>query len=255
MAVVFQGTKDELNAKLQEVVDALSGAGSDASGIGQSVLIAMGMAALADITEAFVIKARGGTDAMGIQWEPLKPETVAARRVGPKDVKNDPAIKERERIRKREYRKAYKRFLMSLPPEAARQRAAMVAGIRATRETGKTKMETLGFRNVEILRDTGILLNSLSPGVISGSGLNVQYVKPMADGGDQQVFAAGGGVIIVGTNVPYAESHQEGDPSRNLPARPFMPPTADAIPDVWWQNWLDAGTRALEGGLEFYLSA
>jgi hypothetical protein len=254
MAAVFKGTREELIAKVQEVIDALAGKGPDVAGIGKSVLIAMGVAALGDIMDAFVVKSRGGTDAMGIKWPPLDPKTVAARRVGPRDTRNSAAIKEREKIRKREFKKALKRYQMSLPPEEARRRAAMVAGIRATRLTGQTKVETLGGRNVEMLRDTGILANSLSPGVMTGDGAAMSYSKPSGEGGDQQLFDLLPGAVIVGSNLPYAGRHQNGDPPANLPARPFLPRDESDIPEEWWENWLEAGAITLEAGLEYYLS-
>lgn len=65
----------------------------------------------------------------------------------------------------------------------------------------------------QILRDTGILLNSLSPL------------------GPDNVLEARPGTIAIGTNVPYASYHHEGTP--RMPARPLWPDPA-TWPDSWW---------------------
>lgn len=67
----------------------------------------------------------------------------------------------------------------------------------------------------EILRDTGVLLNSLSPGVAG----NVLDAKP--------------GEIIVGSNVPYARFHHEG--TDTIPARRLWPEPR-RWPAPWWRD-------------------
>ena len=90
---------------------------------------------------------------------------------------------------------------------------------------------------MEILRDTGVLLNSLSPGRWTQSG----YTKPSAEGGEEQIFEVGTGEVIVGTNVEYASTHQRGRGA--IPARPFLP--VDHVPSVWWSRWLGVANKAL----------
>lgn len=103
-------------------------------------------------------------------------------------------------------------------------------------------LEVFGGRRVEILRDTGVLLNSLSPGQMSG-GLFGAYARPSGDGGAEQVFDLLQNGVIVGTTVKYAAAHQYGYPPKGIPARPFLP---ESVPDVWAQRWLDAGLEAVE---------
>jgi hypothetical protein len=90
------------------------------------------------------------------------------------------------------------------------------ATIRA-RRSGK------GTGQVQILRDTGILLSSLSPG---GTG-NIMDILP--------------GSITLGTNCPYAVHHHEG--TAKIPARPLWPDPRD-WPESWW---LDIGEQARAG--------
>jgi hypothetical protein len=122
-----------------------------------------------------------------------------------------------------------------------------------------TKGATLGGRSVEILRDTGVLLASLSPGTLDASGKN--YSKPTAtgkskrakairEGGAQQIFEPGAGEIIVGTNVKYAATHQHGDRKRNIPARPFLPDENNPVPAIWFDRWAVLANKALVVGAE-----
>lgn len=197
--------------------------------VGRAFMSSVGFGALSDIKQAYIVKAKGGTDEMGIKWPPLHPKTVANRRVGKKDLA-DPDIKARETIRKREEKKLLKRYLLSMPVSEATKKARQVASLRATIQTGKTKVQTLGGRQVEILRDTGVLFNSLSPGVLIPGG---EYRSSE----DDQIFELNAGKIIVGTNVLYAATHNYGDASRGIPRRQFLPDNDGQVPEVWWDRW------------------
>ena len=187
--VVFRGSRQDVSRVMRTVAAVLAGSGQDTHGIGKGFLTAIGFGALSDVKTAFVAKARGGTDEMGIKWPSLSPATIANRRVGAKDKRENVDIAEREKIRKRETAKALKRFRLSLPEDEAQRRARIVGGLKATRQTGKLKVDALGGRNVEILRDTGVLFNSLSPGqLVRGGGGNLTYSKPTREGGDEQTF-------------------------------------------------------------------
>lgn len=215
-SVNFQGEPERAKALIVSYPAYLTRA---VTGYGEHMLTVLGLAVLSDIKREFVVAARGGTNAFGIKWPPLSPKTIAARRVGPGDIRDNEAIRERERIRKNAEKRLLRRYLASLPEDQARRRAKQVAGQIATRETGRTKVQTLGGRQVEMLRDTGILLNSLS----------AAEPKPSTDAytpRDGQIFELTPGEVKVGTNVPYAATHQFGDPSRKIPARPFLPEPA-----------------------------
>ena len=79
-----------------------------------------------------------------------------------------------------------------------RSHAAAVAWLVLKIEGAKTLVDKYGHRIVEILRDTGLLLNSLSPGVYSS----------------ERVFKVGHGEVIVGTNRKGAAAHHHGVPGR-----------------------------------------
>lgn len=68
----------------------------------------------------------------------------------------------------------------------------------------------------QILRDTGVLMNSLSPG---GPG---SLIEVLHNG------------VSVGTNVPYAHYQHFG--TKTIPARPLWP---ERIPDSWSDEILD----------------
>ena len=99
-----------------------------------------------------------------------------------------------------------------------------------------------GAGGVEILRDTSVLLNSISPGQISGGANNLSYSKPNGDGGAEQVFHHLENGVVVGTNVTYGVYHQNG--TKHMPARPFLP-DGQKIPREWKQRWLKAAMQAV----------
>lgn len=239
--ITFSGTTKELKQKIDLIGSILSGRSSAFPEMQVTFTLAVGLAFLANIKDAYITKARGGTDELGIQWKPLKPETIANRRVGPGDTRrgapNADAIRERQRIERREYRRLLTRFLATMPRAEAERRARQAAAQIATRQTGKTKKETLGGRNVEMLRDTGVLLNSLTPADRNGSS----YTSP-----PEQIMEVRPGSVTVGTNVLYARTHQEGDDTRGIPARPFLPRDGDQLPQTWVDDMNDAAKVALE---------
>ena len=287
----------------QSLPGILTGKEPDTLGIARGVFLSIGFAALGDIQDDFVVKSRGGTGEDGVQWEPLKPATIAARRVGPKDKKLphiaqrlaaekeatkqarkrfDEQAKERLKKLDKELRPLINRFKLSLPDDEAVYRAKRVMAARkavlkeqiaaerkaadfalrgkraVTRETGESRISVFSQRQVEILRDTGVGFASLSQGRLSHKGPGATYRKPTSvakskageikrEGGALQVFEPLENGIIIGTNVPYMVKHQEGDPSTNLPARPFLPERA---PETWLQRWAEAGLEALQAGVK-----
>ena len=120
--VKFQGSRADVTRIALQLAQVLAGRQPDTHGVARGFLLSLGFAALSDIKEAYIVKARGGTDEMGIKWKPLAPATIAARRVGPRDRQNA-TIAARERIRQRETRKALRRFRLTLPESEAQRRA------------------------------------------------------------------------------------------------------------------------------------
>lgn len=244
-SVVWHGSRQELVSRAYALAAALAGAGPDPGGYIRTWHVAIGVAVLADIRDAFIVKSRRGTDAMGIQWPELSPKTIANRRIGPGDL-DDPAIKSFVNTRKAIEKQLYARFQVSMNDADAKARAKQVAPGMAYRALGTTKVQLLGHRLVEILRDTGRLFNSLMPSEAGFGGIIGQ---------DENEFEIQNGTISVGTNVVYAGTHQYGRPERNIPARPFFPPDAEMIPESWWDNWIDAGEHALQAAVVAFFSA
>ena len=306
--IYFRGGKQQTRELIRSLTGILTGRTPDTLGIAQGVFLSIGFAALGDIQRDYIVKSRKGTGEDGVKWEPLKPATIAARRLGPKDKKL-PHIAERlaaekaatkaakaafetqakSRLKKLDegFRPLVHRFMLSLPDDAAVARAKQVLARRkallkaeideerkaanfalrgklaVTRATGQTRASILAQRDVEILRDTGVGLASLSQGVLSHKGPGATYTKPTSvgkseagkfkrEGGEQQIFEPLKDGIIVGTNVPYMAKHQTGDSSTNLPARPFLP---EKVPPAWAERWASAGLEALTTGVNLLFQA
>jgi hypothetical protein len=94
-------------------------------------------------------------------------------------------------------------------------------------EGARTLLDKYGNRQVEILRDTGLLLNSLSPGVSSS----------------EQILRTGPGEVVVGTNRKGAAAHHYGVPGR-LPQRRLWPEPS-RWPSSWWAELVEQARAGL----------
>lgn len=259
--VYFQGSREDARRIVQDLAGMLTGRVQDSLGIARGVFLAVGFAALSDIKADFVRKARGGTGEDGEKWPPLSPAYLAyQRRFGPGEkaaLKKAAGLDKANRFgvagnkglltkaQQKRWNEIFAtrlaRFALSMPMAEAKQRAAQVAWATVKAEGAKTMLEVYGRRTVEILRDTGILLNSLSPGRLTHG----EYAKPSGEGGEQQIFETLANGVIVGTNVPYAASHNYGDQKRGIPKRQFLPTDP---PAVWLKRWADVASDALLAG-------
>ena len=256
---IFLRTSRE--ATKQAIIDVIKSVGGSASAhteLARGVHTAVGMAALSDIKNDFITKARGGTGEDGITWPPLSPKYLAYnRRFGPGEragLKKAAGLgrgnnnrgllsKAQDRRWRQIFASVFARLSASLPEAAAKARAGQAAWATLKREGAKTMLEVFGNRTVEILRDTGVLFNSLSVGEIAPSG---DY-SPPAD----QIFALTESGVIVGTNVVYARAHNRGVPSKNLPARQFIP--VDGAPQVWLDRWQATAATAVSAAIQHAL--
>lgn len=266
--VRFVGTRQDIVRIARQVGAMLAGRETDQHGVGRGFLLALGYAALSGIKDAFVQKADGGTDEMGITWPPLSREYLA---YGRRFVRGEQSRLKRSAGLGRgnwrapggnkgllsaaeltQWRKIYSqrlaRYMLSEGESAAKSHAAAVAWIIMKKKGAKTKLEVYGNRKVQILRDTGRLLNSLSPGLLSGAGSAVSYSKPGGEGGSEQIMEVQPGVVIVGTNVKYASGHQRGK-------RPFLPDESHPVPVVWWDRWTAFALAALVVSVELMYRA
>lgn len=250
--IYFRGSLREAKQLAKEFVQSLTGQSAKFREYAQSVFVVIGISALSDIQQDFIRKARGGTGEDGVTWPRLSPKTLAySRRFGPGEQKklktaaglgaankfgiggNGGLLSKAEQKR---WWKHYKQALAWLAPrmdlKAAKARAASIAWNKIKAEGAKTKLMVYGNRQVEILRDTGILLNSLSPGYVAGN----DYRKPAKEGGEDQIFEQLENGVIVGTNVKYASRHQNG--GGGVPARPFLP--VGETPEIWKSRWISS---------------
>lgn len=196
--------------------------GVSGGALGRDVMLRAGLALLGRIRRAFVVKARGGTDEAGERWAPLKPSTIAYSRRGrtrtekKRDARPSQALTKPQQTRWwAEYRRGLAMY------RGDKGRAARRAWFILKAAGATTLFDKYAGRRVEILRDTGLLLSSLSPG--SGSA--------------EQILRAERGAIIVGTNRRGAAAHHNGVPGR-LPQRRLWPRPAD-WPASWWADILD----------------
>jgi len=228
----FHGTREELAQLFNQLGEAIAGQSGGFDTYVRPIYDRIGVALLSQIQQDFITKSRGGIGRDGIQWPPLKPETIAQRRIGDGDLKTIgvkgkkiPASRTRglltqdqDKRWKQLFSQYYMRYVFEFGDAGAKSRAAATAWTILKGEGAQTKLGVLGGRKVDILRDTGVLFRSLSP---STAG-----VEP-----EGQIFEIEPGVVTVGTNIhPY---HHAGIPGK-LPARPFWP-LDGSMPNPWWE--------------------
>lgn len=257
--VDFNGNRQQAIAIIRQVVSQLSGNATDSNGVARGVFYAIGLAALSDVQDAFITKSRGGTDEAGIKWPPLSKKYLAySRRFGPGEqaaLKRGAGLARQhhrgvggkggllDAAQQKRWRQVFSRTMAWAMARYDEGQAKSIAAGHAWNvikaEGAQTKLEVYGNRVVDILRDTGILFNSLSPGYLDGSS----YTPPMSEGGDKQVFNALRDGIVIGTTVPYAAAHNTGN---GVPKRQIFP---DSIPQVWARRWAGVGVQAIRNGI------
>ena len=237
--VYASATDEALRQALQGLPDAARGGGR----IADAMMTRIGIALLGRIRKAFIDKARGGADEAGDTWKPLAKSTVAYSRRHRKlhgrpsesrafsTANNKPwipkagvragyapsyALTDRQNAR---WWELYRKYLAIYRNPG---HAAAAAWIVSKAEGAHTLMELYGDARVKILRDTGLLLNSLSPGVRS----------------KDQVFRVGLGEVIVGTNRKWASVHHHGSRDGRIPQRRLWPPVPK-WPHSWWIDMLE----------------
>lgn len=236
----------------------LAGRVPDQHGIARGFMLRLAVAFLEKVKLAFIVKSRGGTDEAGISWPPLSKEYLAyGRRFGRGEqaaLKRAAGLGSANRhapggkglltaAQEKRWWQIYRSNLPWLaaanPIKVAKSRAAAIAWNQIKKEGGKTKLEVFGNRQVDILRDTGVLFNSLSPGELSPNGPNASYARP-----DGQIVETHPGELIVGTNVAYAAAHHKAKNPKRLRR---LWPEANEIPQQWWEYF----SRQASGGLRF----
>lgn len=191
--IYFRGTAAGLRQLLHQIPRVLAGKAADPAGVARGVQLRMNTALLSQVQQDFLVKSRGGTGRDGVRWKPLSPKTVAAR---------------------------------------ARTRGEVTAFRTAKKKDPRTTaLAFYGSRKVDVLRDTGRLLRSLTPGV-----------EGQPSGNPDQVLRLGPGELILGSKCPYLERHQEG--SKHTPARPVFP-VRGKLPPAYLPAVLGAAARGV----------
>lgn len=263
--IYLRGGRHEAARLIRSVVAAIGGAPNEHAKAAEYVHTMVGWSALASVKENFEKKADGqaGTDGLP-PWKPLSREYLAyQRRFGPGEkaaLKRAAGLGKGNRHRglltaaqdrrwRQIFSQAVRAFAVKTPWDAA-QHAAAVAWTVLKAEGAKTMLEVYGTRKVQMLRDTGILFNSISPGTMTGNVDSPGYEKPTGDGGEQQVFDLITAGVIVGTNVPYAKHHQ-GDRKNPSNSRPFL--GKGEIPAKWLEQILADGHTAVSTVIQHVL--
>lgn len=235
---LFVGSKEQLKAKLRTIPAILSGRVPDANGIARNFQLAVGMAALSQIQADFATKARGGTGKDGVTWPPLSRKTVAGRRPPPHKKRGERPRGLLTESQDKKWRGIFVRMWKWLAKahysdQQAKEIACRIAWSKLKAEGARTRINDLGDRKVETLRDWGIMLNSLSPAIGNGGG----------DVSAQQVFEQEAGLVRVGIKGTKA-IHHHGNPQRGLPARRLWA-EGEQTP-AWWQPILRVASQAVQ---------
>ena len=232
-----------------------------AGGFQQILLVRLGIALLSKIQQAFVVRASGQSDETGLFWKPLSEKTVAYdRRHTYQDKKGRlrwmPKKSDRAGYapswmltpaQRKEWWFLYRLYGGGKPtgrayhsrPYQYNDRAAAIAWVIMKSRGAKTILMVYGKMKVPILRDTGLLLNSLSP-AIPVSDSPPPTVPPKTP---QQVFQLGFGNVSVGTTRDWALAHHLGIPGR-LPQRRLWPDPVNWT-SGWWHVILEQGQLGL----------
>jgi hypothetical protein len=196
-------------------------------GLGRELLVAVGEAVLGQVRDAFVVKSAGGTDESGERWAPLAPATVAYRAARTQTERRRGSRPSQGLTAKQQEQwwEEYRRAMARWPGEKAR--AARHAWFILKQRGARTLFDKYRGARADILRDTGALLESLTPGAHSGA----------------QVFRVETGSVTIGTSRRGATAQHAGLPGR-LPQRRLWPAPAN-WPPSWWRAVLLAARGKL----------
>ncbi len=216
--------RGEVERRIAAVALALTGEGTDPTGQVEQLQVAVAMTALGFIRDAFITKSQGGTDEAGDSWPALSKRYVAYGRTHPglarqrgraakRGQSSRPLLTPKQNER---WKKIYGQMLRRsgpFPTADAKGRAAAYAWAVLKAEGARTILGVYGDTKVDTLRDTGLLLTSLSPGESSS----------------EQILRTEPGQVIVGTNREGAEKHHLGI---GVPQRKLWPDQAN-----WPAKW------------------
>lgn len=234
----------------------LAGRLDDQNGIAHGFAMRLAFAFLEKVKLAFIVKSRGGIDEAGISWPKLTKAYLAyGRRFGRGEqaaIKKAAGLGKANRFapggdkglltaaQLKRWRQVYAQNLAWLSAREgegeAKGHAAAIAWATLKREGAKTKLDVYGNREVEILRDTGVLFNSLSPGELVTSGPDAHL-----PGKENQIITINPGELIVGTSVAYAAANHK--------RRPLWPEPGQ-IPGSWLRQFTETAAKGVAVAIE-----
>lgn len=237
-------SRPELRRMIAMLPYILSGRIEDRHGFAHGFRMRLAVAFFSKVKQAYIVKARGGTDEAGYSWPKLSAAYLAYQRpIGGSGGKSPPkaggkspggkdGFMSADQLNqwRRIFAAMYGKLKATEGDAEAKAHASAIAWSKMKKAGVKTKLEAFGAREVEILRDTGRGFNSLSPGVLSEIGASATYSPE-----DGQVVEEHRGELIVGTNVKYMGAHHS--PKNNKRPTRRLWPEADRIPDRWWSDF------------------
>jgi len=213
ITIYVKGTRAQVLKTLASIPSAVRQGGAASN----AMMASVGQAALTCIHKAFIVKSRGGTDDAGERWQPLSPKTIAYSRSHP--GLPSPAVRANYRpsyaltyLQRLEWWGVYRGALSY--HKGDKSIAARIAWAFMKRSGVMTLFDKYAHTHVNILHDTGLLFNSLSPNVQS----------------KEQVFHVNRGEVEIGTNRKGAKSLHK---HRRLWPKP------NKWPSAWNQSLLE----------------
>ncbi len=257
--VYSRSSHQEIKDHIWALISGLAGHNVAYKGLVDGIKARVGLTALYLFSEAYREKSEHGTDAQGIHWANLSPETIAARALGQGDVAMGikrrggvmgkrapsydilgrpmrPFLSEAENKRWKflfKTRVAYLRGKFGMDDESAAAQAAAIAWNTLKAEGAQTKLKVLGTRDVVIGVNTGRLAASLSPGTEDPKShpLDAEPPPPLmvaaSEPGDRILKLGDPGIVIVGSNVVYASRFHDKRKLWNADG---------SLPDAWNQE-------------------
>ena len=156
-----------VRAKLDAIKAAVLSAPSKATqggSIADAMLLRVGEMLLGHIRRNFLIKASGGTDETSDKWQPLSPKTIAYRKARRTKTERGRNARPSQALTKKQQERWWEVYRRNLARfKGDKGHAAAAAWLVLKGEGARTLVDKYGYRRAEILRDTGLLLDSLSP--------------------------------------------------------------------------------------------
>lgn len=243
-------TKKQMQKLVKDLPGILSGKKSDRYRLYHIFWGAVAYSMFDSIAKAFEAKSEGETDDLGNSWKDLDRDYKAYKRpVRTGDVPSNlrrrlqPSQNSLGLLTPSQHKRwqqifgtIYHAYKEKMGDVKAKELAGQLAWTRMKEQGAQTKRQVLGDRQVTILRVSDRLYLSLSPGKFNpASG----YQKKNS----RQVFQLQSGKLIIGTNVPYANFHDD--------SRPVWP---EEIGE-WIDRAMTAGQEAVYNRLIMVLAA